>query len=451
MEGSAPAGDDPRKAVRKSRTRQHVFWSIVLGSLFLLLALYSGGFFLYPVAAVSLLLLFSMGLAAINLIGIRATRSLSDSRVKWGGTVEATLTVSNRKPLSAPWLFWEDYVDSKLDVEGPRSHSKSLGPNGEHDLTFRLHSTRRGFFRIGPTVVESSGPFGLMRRFLVGPKVDFITVLPRVVPVDRGLRLGQRPIHQVPRRRSVFEDPCRFMGVRDYQPGDSLRRIHWKATARSRRIQVKLFEPAVLTGALLAVEMNHAAYGDRQENSGKSAELLETAMTTAASLCEFVLTGDQRVGLISNGGDAAERYPDDWKGGIFRRSDQVLQETRITLKPETIRPVEVSPGKGAPQLERIHDALARLVFTDHVSLPELLQVELPRLPHSLVLMIVTPSLDRALDDTLGSLQRSGIETAVIWICDPEEQLLPEAAVSHRVPVYPVRGDSDIMRLGAQSL
>ncbi len=451
MEVSAVVSGDPRNSIRRSRQRQHIFLFIVLGCLFLLLAIYSGGFFLYSVAAVSLLLMFSLGVATINLMGIRTTRALSDYRVKWGEAVEATLTITNRKSLTAFWLFWQDYVDAGFDVEGPTSHSKSLGSNKSYDLTFRLHSTRRGFFRIGPTVVESSGPFGLMRRFLVGPQVDFITVLPRVVPVDRGLRLGQRPIHQVPRRRSIFEDPSRFMGVRDYQAGDSLRRIHWKATARSRKIQVKLFEPSVLTGALLAVEMNRAAYGDVQEAQEKSAKLLELAMTTAASVGEFVLAGDQLVGLLSNGGDAAEQYPDDWQGGIFRRSDQVFQKTRLSGKRETVLPLEVTPGKGVPQLERIHNALARLIFTRSISLPDLLMAELPRLPRSLVLMVVTPSLDRALDQTLGSLQRSGIEVAVIWICDPEELILPETAVSHQIPVYPVRGDSDIMQLGVQSL
>lgn len=451
MEGSAPEGENPREAVRRSRRRQQTFWFVVLGCLALLLAVYSGGFFLYPVAAVSLSLIFSTGLAVFSLSGIRITRSLSENRVPWGGVVDATLTIANRKSLHALWLFWEDHVDPELDVEGPRSHSKSLEPHGEHGLKFRLHSTRRGFFRIGPTVVESSGPFGLLRRFLVGPEVDFVTVLPRVIPVDRGLRLGQLPIHQIPRRRSVFEDPSRFIGVRDYQAGDGLRRIHWKATARSRRIQVKLFEPAVLTGALLAIEMNRSAYGDAQQDPDKPSELLELAVTTAASLAEYVLAGDQRVGLLSNGSDVAERFPDDWKGGIFRRADQAFGETGVVMKTESVRPVDVPPGKGEPQRERIHDALARLVTTDHMRLPELLQAELPRIPRTLVLMIVTPCLDRALDDILGALIRSGIETAVIWIRDPGERALPGVGLSQRIPVYPVRGDSDIMALGGRSL
>jgi hypothetical protein len=77
--------------------------------------------------------------------------------------------------------------------------------------------------------------------------------------------------------------------------------------------------------------------------------------------------------------------------------------------------------------------------------------ELPRLPRSLVLVVITPNLDQALNNTLGSLQRSGIETAVVWIRDPEEPFLPEAGITHNIPVYPVRGDEDLVQLGAISL
>lgn len=262
-------------------------------------------------------------------------RTLSASQIEWGETIEAKLKVTNRKSLAAFWLFWKDHVDKALDVEGPTCHYKTLAPSKSHELPFRIHSTRRGFFRIGPAVVESSGPFGLVQRFLVGKQVDFLTVLPRVVPIEKGLVQGQHPIHLVPRRRSIFEDPSRFLGVRDYLPGDSLRQIHWKATARSRDIKVKLFEPAVLTGALLAIDMNYSSYQKSVKEKEKIDSLLELTITAAASLGEYILAGDQGVGLLSNGGDAAEQYSHDWKGGIFRRYEQAIENVRSDFSRPT--------------------------------------------------------------------------------------------------------------------
>jgi uncharacterized protein (DUF58 family) len=399
-----------------------------------------------------LLALISLGAASVNLVGVSVKRDLSATEIPWGEASQVTLTLKNEKSLSAFWLFWEDHVDQGLDIEGPKSHLKSLKPSQIHKLKFRIHSTRRGFFKVGPTVVESSGPFGLVRRYLLGSQVDFLTVLPRVVPVEKGLAQGRRPVHQIPRRHSIFEDPSRFMGVREYQPGDSLRRIHWKATARSAAIQVKLFEPSVLLGALLAVDMFQDSFPVNSNEDGNTGDpLLELAITAAASLAEYILSGDQQVGLLSNGEDAAEQYQEDWKGGIFRRLDQALESSRSANKQSRFEPLELAPGKGRRQLERLHSALARLIPTEHFSLPELLMSELPRLPRSLVCVIITPILDRALDNALGSLRRSGIEVVVIWIQSDAEPHKPQISVSYNLPVYIVRNDQDLIRLGARSL
>ena len=451
MANSESRSENLGKDIRRLRRRQYFIWGIFFTSLLVLLSVYRAGFFLYSAVAVAVLLLFSLGISSANLVGIKVQRDLSATEIKWGEAVKAKLTVTNQKSLSALWLFWEDHVDKALDVEGPVCHFKTLAPDKSHELPFRIHSTRRGFFKIGPAVVESSGPFGLMRRFLVGQQVDFLTVLPRVVPVEKGLVRGQRPIHQVPKRKSIFEDPSRFLGVREYQPGDSLRRIHWKATARSSKIQVKLFEPAVLLGALLAVDMHPSSYLQVTEEKEKVDSLLELAITAAASLGEYIITGDQRVGLLSNGEDAAEQYPEEWKGGIFRRIDQVREHSQMGYRSLTFQPVELAPGKGQRQLEQLNAALARLILSESYTLPDLLMTELPRLPRSLVLVVITPNLDQALNNALGSLQRSGIETAVVWIRDPEESFLPEAGITHGMPVYPVREDEDLVQLGAISL
>ena len=222
-----------------------------------------------------------------------------------------------------------------------------LGAKEDAELVYRLHSLRRGLFRVGPAVVEASGPFGLVRRFLVDRDVRFLTVLPKSVGLGGGWPLGHRPIHEVPRRRSLFEDPTRFIGTRDYRPGDPLRRVHWRATARSRTIQVKLYEPAVLEGALVAVEMDAEAYPGLDLEAEAGDPLVELTVTAAAAVVEFVLAGDQRAGLLANGSDAAERYG-NWTGGSFRRLDEALEEAAVHRRAAVFRPLEVAPAQGAP-------------------------------------------------------------------------------------------------------
>ena len=451
---------DPRSEVGSERRRQRLRAGLAIAGLLGLLSVFSGGLFLYAALVAGLALGLSILIALTSLSRLEAERKLSAAEVAHGGAVEAWLIVHNRKPLPAPGLVWRDQVEPGLDVEGPNSCAASLAGGQRHKLVYRLHSTRRGLFRIGPTVVEATGPFGLARRFLVDRRARFITVLPRTVEIGRGWPLGHRPIHEVPRRRSLFEDPSRFQGIREYRRGDSLRRVHWRATARSGRLQVKLFEPAVLEGALLAIDMAQGVYPapDGPPAAGIPGEPLageplagepleELAVTAAASIGEFVLAGGQAVGLLSNGADAADRYPADWTGGSFRRLEEALEASGAKRKIASPRPLELAPGKGRWQRERLLQALARLEQAPGPALPELLRAELPRLPRSLVLMIVTPRVDAALAAAAGTLRRSGLEVAVVWI-----GARPGAAAAlGSTPIYPVAGDGDLEALGGRRL
>jgi uncharacterized protein (DUF58 family) len=429
------ASGDLRGEVGGQHRRQVLLWALAAGLLALLVSLFSAGFFLYAAVVTGAVLGLAALLPAAGLLGLEVHRSLASETIELGETVESGLVLHNRKALPAPWLFWREAVDPGLDAEGITCGFQTLASGETMRSSCTLHSTCRGLFRVGPAVVEASDPFGLLKRFRVDSEVRFITVLPRAVPLLQGWPLGRRPVHETPRRRSPFEDPARFLGVRDYRAGDSLRRIHWRATARSGTLQVKLFEPTVLQGALLAVEMGKGAFPRAPLETGADPGV-ELAVTVAASLAEFILAGGQSVGLLSNGGDAAERFPADWSGGSFRRYEDAVADTAARRLVPAFRPVEVEPGRGSWQRDRL--------------LPELLVSEGPRLPRSHVLMVVTPDLGLALGGALDGLKRSGFEIAVIWIQTGGPGTVA-ASLLEGIPVYPVANEVDIERLGVQAL
>jgi hypothetical protein len=75
-------------------------------------------------------------------------------------------------------------------------------------------------------------------------------------------------------------------------------------------------------------------------------------LTAVASLAELVLAGGQAVGLLSNGGDAAERYPAEWTGGSFRRLEDALEEAGARRRISAYRPLEVEPGLDTSEILR---------------------------------------------------------------------------------------------------
>jgi uncharacterized protein (DUF58 family) len=117
-----------------------------------------------------------------------------------------------------------------------------IGPGQERVYTARTLLTRRGAFPLGPTRLTTSDPFGLFPRTWVFPARETLIVLPMAFPVSQftppvGLLPGGKAI----RLRTGDVTP-HAAGVREYVPGDPMKRIHWPSTAHRSRFMVKEFE-----------------------------------------------------------------------------------------------------------------------------------------------------------------------------------------------------------------
>jgi len=95
----------------------------------------------------------------------------------------------------------------------------------------------------GPVRLASGDIFGLFRRQVKDDHLDWLIVYPACF---RWKTLGfppKEPFGEVKATWRLFEDPSRAVGIRDYQPDDAFRHIHWKASARRQELQVKVYEP----------------------------------------------------------------------------------------------------------------------------------------------------------------------------------------------------------------
>jgi len=426
---------------KRARYTQIAVWLVVGVLVTLLLAVFSAGLFLYAVLVIGIALLASLVFASVTAGGLHVSRSLSEATVAPGDPIDVKLTVENRKPLPVPWLFCQDHVEDGLDVDGGTAALQTVKGEGQLTIEYKVSSSQRGLFRIGPSVTETSDPLGFVRRFITDKQPEFVTVFPKVLAVGGSWPLGRAAIHRNPRRRSLFEDPSRFVGIRDYQPSDSIRRIHWRATARIGSLQVKVFQPAVLQGALIIVD------GAPCEDEA----LFELGVTTAASLSEYVLFEGQKVGLLSNGGDAADRYP-QWNGETFTRIEEVLEQTDYREAISGFSPLEVKAGKGSWQSERVRAALGRLVPASGVTLAELIEVELPRIPRDLVAIVITANIDEDLALALDGMRRSGIELTVMWMRAPAlEEIDFMPPLPDGVKLHAISDEIQLENIGAQAL
>ena len=209
-----------------------------------------------PVIGIGVLVLGTGGAARlwarVSLEGVRYTRTLSDRRVFLGEPVGVRLSVVNDKPLPLPWLEVREQLPASTPADAHTQPSgvpgsvylirnTALGTRERLEWPLTLRTTERGFFRIGPTRLRSGDLFGLFEREQTVRGADSLVVYPRTYALpDLGLR-SARPFGEQRGGERIYEDPMRVAGVRDYVPGDALKRIDWNATARVGRLQSRIY------------------------------------------------------------------------------------------------------------------------------------------------------------------------------------------------------------------
>ncbi len=200
-----------------------------------------------------------------GLRGVVYERSLERDRVTWGDEIPATVTIWNRKRLPVAWLRAEDETSPLVTVRerritGDRRERRALrnawtlAPFERVTRHFHVAAERRGVHELGPVTLSVGDLFAreaaserrdLTERFLVRPRtVETEPLLRR--DTSGGLDRA---------RTGLTEDPSRFAGIREYSSGDSLRRVHPRASARLGRPVVKRFEPSRDREVIIALDV----------------------------------------------------------------------------------------------------------------------------------------------------------------------------------------------------
>ena len=266
----------------------------------------------------------------------------------------------------------------------------ALSPRGEGEARVEITPLRRGPLRFAAVTLARPDPLGLFRARVTVPAPQSLLVLPRRYPVPALALPGTRKYQQggVALAASVG-DSEEFMSLRDYRPGDPLRRIHWKSWARAGRPVVKEYQDEFFVRHALVLDTFAApAHGAR----------FEEAVSVAASFACAAPTQDALLDLMFVG---AEAYCFTAGRGLAH-TDRMLEILAC-----------VEPATGAP-FRTLRDA----VMERHASLSGCICVLL--------------AWDDARRDLVGRLEALGIPTLVLVI-DGGDGLAPDSAA---VPTRP---------------
>ncbi len=228
-----------------------------------------------------------------------ARRDLRPARLHVGADGRVDLALTNGGRQRTPQLTVTDVFDDGR--RAARFLLPPLPPQETARAAYRLPTTRRGRYRVGPIAVAASDPFGLARRTWTLGTTDEVTVCPRVheilAPGQPGGRLVAS-VESVQARALVSEAGEEFLTLREYEEGDDLRRVHWRSTARTGAVMVRQNEAQWRARAVVVLDVRAGAHDSTS---------FEVAVEATASIVDRLTRMRRRVDVVTSAGQPLGR------------------------------------------------------------------------------------------------------------------------------------------------
>jgi uncharacterized protein (DUF58 family) len=335
-------------------------------------------------------------------------RRLGEHRAFIDEQVLLEVELENRKLLPLPWFEWRLALGERLRVAGERLAASAVpglhylvrrgavGWYAAESWRFLVSAPQRGYHPVGPASIRSSDILGAWPSRTEDGAIDHLIVYPRVYRLGELGLPAERPFGDVRGANRIFEDPLRIAGLREYRPGDPMRRIDWKATARAGDLRSRVYEPSAtrqLYVFLNADTLEHAWEGYLSDE-------LERLVSVAASVVSWAAGERYAVGLLAN--------------GAF---------------PDADRPIRLPPSRARDQHARLLEALAVIQPLTMGDLAGAIRREAGRLAAGSTIVAIAALVPQALADALERLAGEGHR---VWLLATTDR-----AAASQVPGVPV--------------
>ncbi|MFW5801036.1 MAG: DUF58 domain-containing protein [Spirochaeta sp.] len=313
--------------------------------------------------------------------GLRIYRRRSSIKAYRNHTTTITLVVENHTRLPVPMLAVIDATGS-LHSDDRERHLIHLRPLERRSFSYQVKSNNRGRYVLGPLELRISDPLGFFGQKVTVPLAGEVIVYPELNRLSSLVKEGL-PSGTMRVSNPLYEDVTRFRSIREYIGGDEMRRINWKASARTGKLHVSEYTPTVSFTGLICLNLRSSDYAQRgRYHAG------ERAVQVAAALVRHNLDRSQAVGIVTNGYLAGDKGLQEYipPGGTDQHGVRLLEFLsciEFSLQDDSV--MEFLQGRietgtiiqyVGPQLN--HDDLVRLTA---VAGPAT-QVELYYLPQS---------------------------------------------------------------------
>jgi uncharacterized protein (DUF58 family) len=317
---------------------------LVLGVLCWIVAVVFGSPALYPVAA-GLVIVVPLAVAWVRITvrQPRVRRSWRHENLFELGDVRIELVLEREPGVPLPNVVAHEQVGRVGDEEV----ELRAGRRGSYSGSYRLHELPRGRHRFAPLRLSIADPFGLAETSLALDEQQSLVVYPRLTELDRLFFDGGAGADHG--RRLLLRRPVGFdlHSVRDYQQGESLRRVHWPSTARRGALMVKELEDSPRDEVAVLLDGDPAAVAGASPDSS-----FDVAVRVAGSiLLSQVQRGRRCVLVLNTAGREMQAVSSD--GPEWQRALELLAAVEPDARGPAATLLRSADGAAARALELV--------------------------------------------------------------------------------------------------
>jgi len=339
-----------------------------------------------------------------------------DDHAYLGDQIEVKLEIKNQSFLPILWLEVRESLPANLSSGKSVNNVFSLGTYGINKISYSLTAFKRGYYNLGPLKARTGDPLGVARSAQTDFGENPLIIYPRIVTLDALKLPSHSPFGNIRHKNPIFEDPSRILGKRDFSHGDSVRRIDWKSTAATGKLQVKLYEASIALDVLIILDLYIENY--KMKSLYNASEL---AITAAASIAAWGNSQRQPIGLITNGKDPLT---------------------------DNLMPQPLLPHKGTSHFINILEILARIQIADNYPLELIIHDKLANLSWGTTIILITGGLEFDDLDNLFRFRKRGLLPVVILTEHvPNYPGLRDMAKSLSIPIYTATQIDHLRTLG----
>ncbi len=293
------------------RTERASF-AYVISALFIIAGLLTTLWVPFALAGITASIFVISSMMSPEGVELKGRREVESHSVNEDSSVNVRLLVRNTGKGSM--VYVKESIPEGVEIEGETSALRYLGRGQTLELEYTMYFPLKGVYRLGTVEVRAFDPFIFWLR-------SFIIELRDSIEVSVGTEdLRKIKIEPTKTKKWLGNINSRkigigteFYSIREYMPGDSMRRINWKASARKGELLVNEYEGENSGDAIIVLDANEESLtGTERSNTFKA------GVRAALSISASMLRQRNRVGLVVLGDYLTWLYPEFGKRQLYR-------------------------------------------------------------------------------------------------------------------------------------